>query len=176
MTFEIAREPAVGEDFGWRLSLATIARDGAFSTYSGYRRAIALVDGAGFHLKIGAAAPVRLGHAGASTRFSGDSLTECELTDGPSTDISLIVREPGEIDAVDCLTVSQTVPLISDAKRLAVFCLRGSLACTVRDSLPDRLGRLDTLLFTKSPDRLELTRQSSDPAQVLMLRWRAAGD
>src|ERR1700736_2083639 len=51
-TLQIAREPTGGADFNWRLSLASIARSVPFSTYPGYRRAVALVDGLGLVLTV----------------------------------------------------------------------------------------------------------------------------
>ena len=46
---EIARSDKNGEA-GWRISLATIDRDGPFSDFTGYDRTIVPLDGAGFEL------------------------------------------------------------------------------------------------------------------------------
>ena len=66
VTREIAREPAEGEDFRWRLSLATVASSGPFSSYAGYRRSVTLIEGEGFQLKLGAQDPWVLDRVGAT--------------------------------------------------------------------------------------------------------------
>jgi environmental stress-induced protein Ves len=58
MTREIAREPAAGENFLWRLSIAEIAASCDFSLFPGYDRTIALIEGAGMLLEF-AEAPTR---------------------------------------------------------------------------------------------------------------------
>ncbi|MBM3526239.1 MAG: HutD family protein, partial [Alphaproteobacteria bacterium] len=44
-TAEIARAPATGEAFDWRLSIATIAADGAFSVFPGCERTLVPIAG-----------------------------------------------------------------------------------------------------------------------------------
>src|SRR5215469_18523053 len=51
VTLEIARQPATGEVFSWRLSLAQIDEDCDFSAYPGYRRALVLVTGNSLKLR-----------------------------------------------------------------------------------------------------------------------------
>src|SRR5215469_6679430 len=51
VTLEIAREPAAGEEFAWRLSLAQIDADCDLSPYPGYRRALVLVSGNSLQLR-----------------------------------------------------------------------------------------------------------------------------
>ena len=52
-TREIAAfPPGAGlDDFGWRLSVAEVERDGPFSVFSGVDRTIVLLDGAGMRLR-----------------------------------------------------------------------------------------------------------------------------
>src|ERR1700722_20231437 len=125
VTREIAREPAVGEDFQWRLSLATVASSGPFSSYAGYRRSVTLIEGEGFQLQVGALDPWVLDRVGATALFPGDDSALCTLLNGPSTDISLMVRDPGSILSVVRIQggAPLTVPLDAGALK-AVFCLR----------------------------------------------------
>ena len=128
ITHEIAREPAQGEDFSWRMSLASLQMNGPFSSYAGYRRCVALVEGHGFRLHI-AGVSAELRTRGSHILFDGAADTRCELVDGPCTDLSLIVRAPGLIDYVRELAIDGQEELKSPAARtLALFVLRGAVS------------------------------------------------
>src|SRR5690348_12283220 len=91
-TLEIAREPATGVDFAWRLSLADIEQDDAFSAYPGYRRALVLVAGSRLQRRFREHGTCVLGSGKRGTRFDGDWETHCAVPEGRCTDLSLIVR------------------------------------------------------------------------------------
>ena len=130
VTQEIMRVPAHGEPFAWRLSLATVAASGPFSAYPGYQRAVALVDGAGFRLTIKNDRTQVLRERGEHVVFAGGAETACELLDGPCTDLSLMVHEPGEIAAVTRLWVRDDVTVSAPAGMLQMlFVLHGQVIC-----------------------------------------------
>src|SRR5450631_939076 len=134
VTLEIARRPAVGSEFLWRLSLATIAASGPFSIYTGYRRSVTLIGGDGFRLGIGDADPVVLDSIGATALFPGDAATACALINGPCSDLSLMVREPGRILSVTrvrCMQ-AQVTPLAAGTLN-AFFCLNGQASVALAD-------------------------------------------
>ncbi len=91
VTGEVAREPAPGLDFGWRLSIAEVARDGGFSSFAGCQRIIAVLEGQGMQLTVDGQAQPVLG-PGAPYAFSGDARVECRLPGGPIRDFNLIYR------------------------------------------------------------------------------------
>jgi environmental stress-induced protein Ves len=95
-TTELAVHPAAGDaaatGFEWRISIAEIESDGAFSTFAGCDRWIALLDGIGMELTIGAADPVRLDQRLRFTRFAGEAQTCGKLLAGPVRDFNVIVR------------------------------------------------------------------------------------
>jgi hypothetical protein len=156
VTREIARAPAQGESFAWRLSLASLPVSGPFSSYSGYQRCVALVDGHGFRLNVAGAAAKKLSARGEYALFPGAAEASCELLDGPCTDLSLIVHDPGTIDSVTRLDLSAEqrvrVPL---GKLQVLFVLQGTVACCAlepfsRDAssgYPHKLNLNDTLLI-----------------------------
>lgn len=88
VTREIARG---GEEaaFGWRISIADVERDGAFSLFPGHRRWLAVIAGDGMRLEpeSGAAIDVRLL---APVHFSGDVELFGRLNGGPCRDFNLI--------------------------------------------------------------------------------------
>lgn len=92
-TREIAREPADGAPFQWRVSVADVETDGPFSVFEGYDRALVLLSGAGMDLHFtdtGAVTSLRPDEPRA--RFAGDVPVTATLTDGPTTDFNLIWR------------------------------------------------------------------------------------
>ena len=124
VTFEIARQPRSGDEFDWRLSLALIERGGPFSSFAGYRRAIALVSGSGCVLHGIDAQPVSLREPGDIALFSGAAAVTCDLIAGTSCDLNLMVREPGSVVAARhvILAGGAIEPLPADCDN-AVFCL-----------------------------------------------------
>jgi len=180
-TLEIAREPATGSDFLWRLSLATVAGSGPFSSYAGYRRSVTLVDGAGFELGVGGRPPLVLDAVGATAVFAGDADTRCTLIDGTASDLSLMVREPGTIISVVRIRDAGTrlVPLRTGALK-ALFCVAGTADLAVLDdprtSRPTtefQLAAYDTALMQPQAAALSLRPCAQRPAELLLLTWRA---
>lgn len=180
-TLEIAREPAAGEDFAWRLSLADIDRDGDFSAYPGYRRALVLVAGNSLHLKFRAHGTCFLDPARRGARFDGEWQTHCAVPEGRCTDLSLIVRRgPGPrptsvVGAPRLLRLKSTARVVL-ARDLfgALFVIEGSVA--VAESLrarPRTLRARDTLLLTPARQRaLRLRSMGQSGAQLVLLHWR----
>ena len=94
-TTELAAHPESaidGAGFDWRISIAEVESDGAFSTFAGCDRWIALLDGIGMELTIDAADPVRLDQRLRFTRFAGEAQTHGKLLSGPVRDFNVIVR------------------------------------------------------------------------------------
>ena len=79
------------EEFDWRVSLATIAEDGAFSAFPGVERTLALVDGHGMTLEIDGEAHL-LSKADPVAIFDGESAVMAKLGRGPSTDFNVMTR------------------------------------------------------------------------------------
>ncbi|MGH8040869.1 MAG: HutD/Ves family protein [Rudaea sp.] len=87
-------EPDTGTDtpFKWRVSIAEIESDGAFSTFPDCDRHIALLDGIGMQLRFDAADPVVLDRRLQFVRFAGETSTFGKLISGPVRDFNVIVR------------------------------------------------------------------------------------
>jgi uncharacterized protein len=76
----------------WRLriSLASVTRSGPFSLYPGVQRWFSVVEGNGVALRV-AGQKYRLNAASAPLQFSGDTPVQCDLLDGPTSDLNLMV-------------------------------------------------------------------------------------
>ena len=92
-TTEIAIGPPDSgfEDFDWRVSLATIEKDGAFSAFPGVDRTLALVEGHGMLLEIDGE-PTLVTDTEPVVSFDGSSQVIAKLSRGGSTDFNAMTR------------------------------------------------------------------------------------
>lgn len=120
VTRELATGGGSGTAWGWRVSLAEVARDGPFSAFPGVDRVIAVIDGAGMDLVAPDGVKTAL-EPFQPVRFSGDAALNGRLRDGPVRDLNVMVRRgdygaameflrgPGNaawtIGAGDCLSI-----------------------------------------------------------------------
>lgn len=181
VTREIAREPAMGEEFDWRLSLAEIDADCDFSAFAGYRRALVLVTGDNLQLRFKRHGRCSLGPSTRGTRFEGDWQTRCAVPHGRCTDLSLIVRK-GSTARPACIVRVPMLLRIGSTRRVALagglhgalFSLDGSVAVTESTGArPPILRTWDTLLLPPGAQRTLTVRNLGPyPAQLVLLRWR----
>lgn len=185
VTLEVARQPAAGEEFAWRLSLAQIDADCDFSPYPGYRRALVLVTGDSLRLRFKGHGSCSLSPAGRGTRFHGDWQTHCSVPLGCCTDLSLIVRT-GSAARPACIVRAPMLLRIKSSRRVvvagglhgALFALDGSAAVTDSSGArPRSLRPRDTLLLSAGAERILTVRNlGPNPAQLALLRWRPGRD
>ena len=79
-------------DFGWRVSMATVAADGPFSVFPGIDRTLALLSGEGMALSVEGLGERLLTPASAPLAFPADAPTAARLTGGPVTDLNVMTR------------------------------------------------------------------------------------
>ena len=106
VTREIAREPAGGERFLWRLSLAEVAVSGDFSLFPGYDRIIALVAGAGMELEFEEAPAKRLDRPFEPFGFRGEWHCRSRLLGGPCRDLNLMVDRSRAVGKAERLVLT----------------------------------------------------------------------
>jgi uncharacterized protein len=171
-TLEIARDPPSPAEFRWRLSLATISSSGPFSSYPGYHRSVTLIEGAGFRLDVDGHAPIALTTSGAGVLFAGGANTFCELVGEPSTDLSLMVREPGVITSVTVESCDASGSFaLPPGTRQAFFCLDAGVVLAHGDAIVP-LARHDTILAHTDDARCDFSTSRAG-ARLLRLMWRA---
>lgn len=113
-TTEILREPASGDSFLYRVSIADVASDGPFSRFEGIDRHIMVLEGKGMRLDCGAHGMLDLKPL-EPRFFDGDWTVTGALVDGPVRDFNLmvdrsrmkssleVVRTPGIVRADICI-------------------------------------------------------------------------
>ena len=90
-TREIYRSPEQGE-WEWRLSIAEIERDSAFSSFPGIDRELVLLLGNGLRLRFDDGQVHELEPPHGKLRFAGERVVTGELVDGPTHDFNLMWR------------------------------------------------------------------------------------
>jgi environmental stress-induced protein Ves len=79
-------------DFGWRVSMATVASDGPFSVFPGMDRTLAVLSGEGITLAIDGLGERLLTPKTAPLAFPADAPTTARLAGGPITDLNVMTR------------------------------------------------------------------------------------
>ncbi|KQY31074.1 hypothetical protein ASD21_08420 [Caulobacter sp. Root1455] len=92
-TREVAAFPpgADLDGFEWRISLAQIAADGPFSTFPGVDRVLTVIQGEGLLLTVDDRM-LALDAASPPLAFPGEARVAARLTDGPISDLNVMVR------------------------------------------------------------------------------------
>lgn len=115
-TREIACWPAGAGmgDFGWRVSIATIAAAGPFSVFEGVDRSIMLLDGDGVRLR---SADGQIDHQLDQPcrpfSFNGDAAIDCTLLGGASSDFNVMTRRGqwrAELRVLDAAATLEAAP------------------------------------------------------------------
>ena len=124
-TCEIIRVPADDSvPFDWRVSIADIKENGPFSRFDEYTRIINTLEGTGMRLSVD----------GIKSRdllkydpfvFSGASLVESELVDGPIRDFNLIFRTGLRRGRLQWLHAAVPQAFCSPAPDLIIFSVGG---------------------------------------------------
>jgi environmental stress-induced protein Ves len=93
-TVEIAVFPpgASMDAFEWRISMASVANDGAFSLFPEIDRTLSILSGHGMSLTIDGAEPVLLTMESDPLRFAADVPVDATLVDGAITDLNVMTR------------------------------------------------------------------------------------
>ncbi len=121
ITHEIAKEDRDGR-LVWRLSIATVASDGPFSTFPGLTRILTILSGAGLVLRspegVMVADPLR------PVRFSGDLPVTAERIAGDVRDLNVIF-DAATVAAVVTRLAGPEEMIADPGELLAFLCLSG---------------------------------------------------
>jgi len=137
-SYEIASDRDDAGNWSWRLAMAPVNEDGPFSRIECVNRFLAVVEGAGMLLSVDRkkvqCKPMQV------VRFRGDAITEAVLTDGPITDINLMIRRK---EAEGEMAVVSDSGLLNEAS--IIVALGGSAQVKCGDSTIE-LERHDSIL------------------------------
>jgi uncharacterized protein len=150
VTREIAAGPhgASLDAFAWRLSLADVASDGAFSSFAGVDRVLVLLDGAGMRLAQADGRLHVLDAPLAVARFAGETPIHATLIDGPTRDFNVMVRRDRARATVEVRRASCSLAATHDLT--FIFCARGRLDIKAEGHARHTLETGDTLCLDRA--------------------------
>jgi len=159
LTREVAVHPP-GSDlasFDWRVSLAEVRRGGAFSSFPGVDRHMAVLTGR-LELSIAGRDVLTLSPASPPLSFPGDVPACAEPRQSLVTDLNVMTRR-GRFDArlLRC-SVRSAATVRLEAEATLILALA---QLTVRDA---RLGALDAAQFTAAGEPLSVQSEDADAA------------
>ena len=141
-SYEIASDRSDAGEWTWRLAMAPVNEDGPFSRIECVNRFLVVVEGNGMLLSVDRkklqCQPLQV------VRFRGDAITDAALTNGPITDINLMIRRK---EAEGEMAVVSELGLISNAS--IVVAVGGNAQVRLGDSTID-LERHDAMLECNS--------------------------
>ena len=114
-----------GDSFHWRLSMADVTEDGAFSDFSGYDRCLILINGAGVTLTDNKKQKWTLARQLDAAHFKGEDLINARLHDGPIQDFNLMTRRQNCSAKVFTSQQHTTQTICLDADLFLLFNVHG---------------------------------------------------
>ncbi len=167
-TREIVSWPPYAEPdaFDWRVSIATIAASGPFSTFPGVERTIMLLDGDGVRLRSdGFDQALDVPHE--PFAFDGEAAVECTLLGGTSSDLNLMVRR-GQGRAE--LRILEDTMTLEASEHGMLMCIEGQW----------RVGggtlRLGQGVWWTEQQETWQVKPASRGARLAVVQWRPVGE
>lgn len=126
-TTEIWKAVSPDGEMLWRLSIADVTGDGAFSEFPGVDRWIMVVEGKGMELNIAGMGTRRLDSPFEPLFFPGDAKTDCRLIEGPIRDFNLMVARSYGSGALRVMHLAPGAPQPFAENIAALHVLRGRI-------------------------------------------------
>jgi environmental stress-induced protein Ves len=154
-TAEIAAFPE-GSDFdtfGWRISMADVEADGAFSSFPGIDRTLVVLEGDGLDLEVNGEI-YRLDKRSPTLSFSGDDQAIGRLRSSPIRDLNVMTRR-GRFEHRTRIMQPGVTLLSADTCAAFMVPLDSALDITWRGALHS-LGCFDTLHLDPTQDLIQV--------------------
>ncbi|WP_077959828.1 HutD family protein [Ensifer adhaerens] len=150
-TVEIAVSPEKASlaDFDWRVSMATVATDGPFSSFPGIDRTLSILQGKGMRLMIEGREPVLMTGGTAPLPFPADVSTSATLVDGPIVDLNVMTRRGKLAHRVRRLALDHPQTVEGGTATTLLLCHGGAVRLTAKDATAD-LAAGDTVILEGS--------------------------
>lgn len=168
---EICRYPKQ-EVFHWRISMATVNKDGDFSLFEGYQRIITILKGEGIYLQQ-AQAEAKLIRQQDVFTFSGNQSIHCQLVNGTVIDFNLIF-DPTLYDAQFLWLHPQTTSdFTTSANHVLLFGNECSSKVLINNSIERELFENDTLWITKTNEDISSNISVAGSCPIILIElWQ----
>ena len=149
-TLEVAVGPpgAGMDDFDWRVTLAAITHDGAFSQFPGVERSLALVEGEGALIEFDSDSRYLLCSDDPCLSFSGDTLTRAVLRAGPINCLNVMSRRGRCQHRLGRRSLDGLSEFAARGDVSLLFLAEGDALSVSSDAERIGLVRFDTLMLT----------------------------
>ena len=171
-TREIHAE-GTAEDWSWRLSIAEIEHDAAFSLFPGVDRELMLLSGDGLRLRFDDGECVELSPPHDRHRFAGERALTGELVDGTTHDFNLMWRRDRiRADTWHRPLVGPMVIFVEPGSTWVVHLIAGQARFDATSGLP-ALAAGDTAVLEAGDDRRRYVLD--DGGEALLIRLEPTG-
>ena len=167
-TREIHAE-GTAEDWSWRLSIAEIEHDAAFSLFPGVARELMLLSGDGLRLRFDDGECVELSPPHDRHRFAGERALTGELVDGTTHDFNLMWRRDRiRADTWHRPLVGPMVIFVEPGSTWVVHLIAGQARFDATSGLP-ALAAGDTAVLEAGDDRRRYVLDGGGEALLIRL-------
>ena len=167
-TREIHAE-GTAEDWSWRLSIAEIEHDAAFSLFPGVDRELMLLSGDGLRLRFDDGECVELSPPHDRHRFAGERALTGELVDGTTHDFNLMWRRDRiRADTWHRPLVGPMVIFVEPGSTWVVHLIAGQARFDATSGLP-ALAAGDTAMLEAGDDRRRYVLDGGGEALLIRL-------
>lgn len=171
LRLDAAARPAAGDDWDWRLSIAEIEQDAAFSAFPGIERELVLLSGNGLRLRFDDGELHELHPPHDKLRFAGERGVHGELVDGTTHDFNLMWRrERVQAQLWHRPLVGPMVIFAEPGQTWAVHLMAGHARFADDTGLPP-LAAGDTAVLAAGGERLRAVLEGG--GEVLLVRVAA---
>lgn len=175
-TREICRHPDSAEHWDWRLSIAEIERDSAFSVFPGVDRVLVLLSGHGLRLRFDDGEVSELLAPYDLVRFRGERPLVGELVQGPTHDFNLMwQRDRVSASLWRRPLVGSMVVFVEPGETWAIYLLSGHLQFDRQAALP-AMHSGDTAVLAAHGERRRYAFDGGGELLLIRLSPKAAGD
>lgn len=168
LRLDAAARPVDGDDWDWRLSIAEIEQDAAFSAFPGIERELVLLSGNGLRLRFDDGELHELHPPHDKLRFAGERGVHGELVDGTTHDFNLMWRrERVQAQLWHRPLVGPMVIFAEPGQTWAVHLMAGQARFADDTGLPP-LAAGDTVVLAAGGERLRAVLEGG--GEVLLVR------
>jgi uncharacterized protein len=165
-TQDVARHPALSEDFAWRISIAAVASDGPFSAFPGVDRILTLIEPAGVALTVdGVEHELRYLKPFA---FAGDVASSARLLAGATRDLNLMTSRGVTEGSVEIGGSDPAALEAGEGATVVAVAVAGRATVAAAGLEPVILGPLDSVRLN-GPGTC-LLKPESDETRVAIVR------
>lgn len=158
-------------NFTWRLSSAQVCESGTFSLFPNCVRQLTVLSGHG--LRLGIEGKDEIITAGSILEFSGEGIVNCDLIDGPVTDLNLIFKKSGCRPEFKINSGPIDLPNVTNIKIL-IFVILGSLEIKITNETLNLSSFETAILEIESSENKSITVLSGENTSYALIKIRDA--